>query len=341
MKRQDLPTERRAVLESIDRERATLIRTVCKMRKSTLQRNSQSLTAKRKESASLYAAFNDASEWPNCPWFRDFEGADALERWEAKSRAMIAYGQTDEGRAREAVLQKARRADAEIRTLEHAERIKRLFLDTFGARPNALCFEQWEPGVDTFAESRHAKWRLALLWVRAVLRDEWTGDPKPVLALVSSRKGTGKTHLATAAAVELAMRGKRVERWTIGELFAAVRESFDDPKSRGAGLVERCQRTDVFVLDDLGSHRGTDWEMDQLFTIFNHRYAAQKPTIVTSNAVPDTGDAWLAMVAGRKCEHRDHAERIASRLVEDGVLVRFADKGVEWPDWRATKGGKR
>jgi DNA replication protein DnaC len=36
-------------------------------------------------------------------------------------------------------------------------------------------------------------------------------------------------------------------------------------------------------LDDLGSHSSTQWAQEKLFQLFNHRYNAQLPTVVTSN----------------------------------------------------------
>ncbi len=39
----------------------------------------------------------------------------------------------------------------------------------------------------------------------------------------------------------------------------------------------------LLIMDDLGAQSSTPWAQEKLFQLFNHRYNAQLPTVVTSN----------------------------------------------------------
>ena len=46
---------------------------------------------------------------------------------------------------------------------------------------------------------------------------------------------------------------------------------------------EQVRNAALLILDDLGTQSNTEWAQEKLYQIFNHRYNAQLPTIVTTN----------------------------------------------------------
>ena len=57
----------------------------------------------------------------------------------------------------------------------------------------------------------------------------------------------------------------------------------------------------LLILDDLGAHSSTPWAQEKLFQIFNHRYNARLPTVITATT-PSRGTetATTADCNGRK-----------------------------------------
>ena len=51
----------------------------------------------------------------------------------------------------------------------------------------------------------------------------------------------------------------------------------------------------MLILDDLGTQNATAWAQEKLFQIFNHRYNAMLPTVVTTNLSLDRIDERLRM----------------------------------------------
>lgn len=131
--------------------------------------------------------------------------------------------------------------------------------------------------------------------------------------LITGPVGVGKTGLAIGALWELQTydpHGRGPGRY--GNVrFAGVPALLDAlrPDSGDSQAMRLCQWASCLVLDDLGASRGTDWERERLYVLINHRYEAQKPTIVTTNV----GIRELAESLG---------ERTISRLTElAGVVV--------------------
>ena len=66
---------------------------------------------------------------------------------------------------------------------------------------------------------------------------------------------------------------------------------------------DEIRTTPLLVLDDLGTQSMTQWVREKLYQLFNHRYNAELPTVITTSDSLDEMDA-----------------RIRSRLL-DGKLV--------------------
>ena len=94
--------------------------------------------------------------------------------------------------------------------------------------------------------------------------------------------GSGKTHLAVAVANRCIERGQPTFFITSADLLDHLRSAYspDNPVSFD-DLFEQVRNVPVLVLDDLSAHSTTPWAQEKLFQVFNHRFNASLPTVVT------------------------------------------------------------
>ncbi|MBC8253339.1 MAG: ATP-binding protein [Ardenticatenia bacterium] len=144
----------------------------------------------------------------------------------------------------------------------------------------------------------------------------YAADPRGWLVLLGGY-GCGKTHLAVAIANEQLARGRSALFVVVPDLLDYLRATYS-PHS----AVTYDQRFDnvrnapLLILDDLGTQSSTEWAKEKLYQVFNYRYNARLPTVVTSNQELEAIDA-----------------RIRSRLI-DPDLVQICT--LLAPDFRAT-----
>ena len=108
-------------------------------------------------------------------------------------------------------------------------------------------------------------------------------NPRGWLVLKGSY-GCGKTHLAAAIANERLARGEPVLFIVVPDLLDHLRATFA-PTSRVTydDRFESVRTTPFLILDDLGAQVTTQWAQEKLFQLFNYRYNAQLPTVITTN----------------------------------------------------------
>lgn len=130
--------------------------------------------------------------------------------------------------------------------------------------------------------------------------------------------GSGKTHLAAGMARTLIVKHHVPTLFhTAPELLDRLRpsSSVGEASDRDA-WADWAMNAELLVLDDLGVEKPTEWALERLFVLVNHRYRRSLPTIYTSNLGPKD----LATHLG---------DRTASRIVETSVF-----EMMKGPDFR-------
>ena len=133
--------------------------------------------------------------------------------------------------------------------------------------------------------------------------------------------GRGKTHLALGIGWQwLGMNLGVVRYWHVGELLDAMRKEYDKPPrdtygNSIPGEFDKAKECALLILDDLGVEKSTEWAVDKLDTLINHRWIEGKPTVFTTNLVP-----------------RQLQPRIRSRIRE-GVTVTL--EGLDYRELKA------
>lgn len=144
-----------------------------------------------------------------------------------------------------------------------------------------------------------------MLAAHGAARNIAAGTWKPWCLVLSGNYGTGKTHLAYAAANYRREHNLGYRMITAPALMAKLRDSIDEkrlsiehnaPVAFGPeDWVKTYGSTPVLlILDDLGAQQDTEWAMTQLFAILNARYEAELPTLITTNMSPANLDPRIA-----------------------------------------------
>jgi DNA replication protein DnaC len=95
--------------------------------------------------------------------------------------------------------------------------------------------------------------------------------------------GCGKTHLAAAIANYRASQGYPVMFVVVPDLLDHLRATFNPSSSVSYDRrFEEIRTTPLLVLDDLGTQAMTPWVREKLYQLFNYRYNARLPTVITS-----------------------------------------------------------
>jgi DNA replication protein DnaC len=128
--------------------------------------------------------------------------------------------------------------------------------------------------------------------------------PSDWLVLNSVAYGNGKTHLAAAIANEVAYRGEPVLFVVVPDLLDHLRATFNPASGvRYDKRFDEVKSAPLLILDDLGTESATAWAREKLYQLFNHRYNARLPTVITTATPIDELDPRLAtrMLDGSRC----------------------------------------
>ena len=134
------------------------------------------------------------------------------------------------------------------------------------------------------------------------------GRTSPSL-LLYGKTGLGKTHLSLAIAGKAVEAGYGVIYMTAQNLFNRLeREKFG--RGDGENTEQSILDCDLLIIDDLGSEFSTQLTVSALYNIVNCRGLEEKPTIISTNLVPD--------------ELKDtYSDRIASRILSSYTILQF------------------
>ncbi len=153
--------------------------------------------------------------------------------------------------------------------------------------------------------------------VREFALNFWSKHAKQGSVLVlGGVTGTGKSHLALAAAQQVMSRGTAMYMDAM-DLIRRVRGTWrrDSDKSEEE-MLDLFGSIDLLIVDEVGVQRGTDDEQLILFDVINRRYRDNKATILLTNLA---GAAFVEFMG----------PRVMSRLAERAQYVSF-----KWDDWR-------
>ena len=129
--------------------------------------------------------------------------------------------------------------------------------------------------------------------------------------------GTGKTHLAAAIGNYRKGMGDDPIFSVVPDLLDHLRATFS-PTSNASydEMFNRVRSAPLLILDDLGTQSATPWAREKLYQIFNERYNAKLPTVVTTSGSLEELDA-----------------RIRSRMMDSRLCTVYA---IIAPGYRAT-----
>ena len=109
--------------------------------------------------------------------------------------------------------------------------------------------------------------------------DSWVEDGANVI--IFGPPGAGKSHLASAIGLALVERGKRVLFTRTTDLVQRLQSAHKELKLEG--MLNRLNRYDLLILDDLSYVRKDQSETSVLFELISARYECRS-TLITANA---------------------------------------------------------
>jgi DNA replication protein DnaC len=124
---------------------------------------------------------------------------------------------------------------------------------------------------------------------------EFADNPCNWLVFNSVGYGNGKTHLAAAVANYVINKGESVLFVVVPDLLDHLRATFNPASGiRYDKVFDEVKTAPLLVLDDLGTESATAWAREKLYQLFNYRYNARLPTVITTATAIDELDPRLA-----------------------------------------------
>ena len=132
---------------------------------------------------------------------------------------------------------------------------------------------------------------------------EFAETPRGWLMLMGGY-GCGKTHLAAAIGNYRKGMGDDPVFVVVPDLLDHLRATFGPSTSVSYDeLFQRVKSTPMLIMDDLGTQSATPWAKEKLYQIFNERYNAKLPTVITTSEKLENLDARIQsrMLDSRLC----------------------------------------
>jgi DNA replication protein DnaC len=122
--------------------------------------------------------------------------------------------------------------------------------------------------------------------------------------VITGPYGSGKTHLAAAIANTRTDQGDPPLFVMVPDLLDHLRATFSPSSSTTYDhRFDDIRTAPLLILDDLGTQSMTPWVREKLYQLFNYRYNAELPTVITTADTLDEMDARIRsrMLDGRLC----------------------------------------
>lgn len=122
--------------------------------------------------------------------------------------------------------------------------------------------------------------------------------------VITGPYGCGKTHLAAAIANHRAGMGTPPIFVTAPDLFDHLRATFSPTSTVSYDRrFDEIRTAPLLILDDLSTRSVSTWVREKLYQLFNYRYNAELPTVITTAETLEEIDARIRsrMLDGRLC----------------------------------------
>lgn len=112
---------------------------------------------------------------------------------------------------------------------------------------------------------------------------DFAESPKGWLVLLGAN-WCGKTHLAAAIGNYRLSLGESPMFVVVPDLLDHLRATFSPNSTTSYDhLFDQVRTTRLLILDDLGTQSATPWAREKLYQLFNYRYNAELPTVITTS----------------------------------------------------------
>jgi DNA replication protein DnaC len=153
-------------------------------------------------------------------------------------------------------------------------------------------FENYETDNEILNASSHdlANWNRSLSQAKLFVQ-RFSQEYSPITGMQSEHGillmgpcGVGKTHLAVSALKTIVLRGHSGLFYDYRELLKAIQDSYNpENQATEMSVLEPVLKTEILVLDDVGSSKPSPWALETVGHVLNTRYNEKRVTILTTN----------------------------------------------------------